>query len=70
MKPVDSDAGFYIKKVFAEGNIIAEFKINMEFFRFEYELLLKKIGQNGKQENATGDIPDDSRQKKGFGKGR
>ena len=59
MQPIDPDTGFNIKKIFFERNIIFELEILFELFRVENEFLLEKIDQDGEDDDAKDDIPDE-----------
>jgi hypothetical protein len=58
MEPVNANAGFYIKKVFAKGDIVFELKILLEFLRFKYEQVLQEVCKDRKDHDPPGDIKD------------
>ena len=62
MQPIDPDAGFHVKEIFFERDIVFELEILFEFLWFKDEFFLEKINQDRQENETADDIPDECRQ--------
>ena len=62
MQTIDAHSRSHIKIQFTERNVIFELKIGMEFFGFENKQVLEEIDRQGKYNDPSNDIVNDSGQ--------
>ena len=58
MQPIDPYARLNIEEIFPERDIIFECEILLQLLRFEYQLLLQQICQDGEEGDGAEDIPE------------
>ena len=62
MQTINSNSRFHVKIQLPERNVIIEFKIRFQFFRFENKKVLQKIDSKRKEYNSANYIINNQRQ--------